>query len=145
MVSDAAVKHTHVWSTAVDGVWTRWTEWGQCDVTCGSGVKTRNRTCVGQLHGGRDCEGNVADARACSAEPCLSKRHFFIIPACWCITHGDPSKRCHVCRSYVSTSAGDVITGSTLCCTAAFVAVTTETKAHRRITHDNDEALIMVV
>ena len=67
---------THV-SSAVDGVWDEWTAWGQCDVTCGPGEETRNRTCVEPLYGGADCDGDSTETRACDAGACLSKRHLY--------------------------------------------------------------------
>jgi hypothetical protein len=51
----------------VDGVLSQWTEWGACDVTCGTGTSTRTRTCDGQDCGGNDC-GDVALSETMSCD-----------------------------------------------------------------------------
>ncbi|KAK7491979.1 hypothetical protein BaRGS_00016825 [Batillaria attramentaria] len=54
----------------VDGVWSDWTEWGMCDVTCGGGSQQRQRTCVGPFHGGAACEGEPEERQACNTHHC---------------------------------------------------------------------------
>ncbi|KAH3799944.1 hypothetical protein DPMN_153568 [Dreissena polymorpha] len=56
----------------VDGVWTTWSSWTTCTVTCGGGTGTRNRTCqfpLGVPHG-HDCTGLASENRTCNAYLC---------------------------------------------------------------------------
>ncbi|XP_019637289.1 PREDICTED: uncharacterized protein LOC109479741 [Branchiostoma belcheri] len=56
---------------AVDGVWSPWTVWSACDVTCGVGHQTRNRSCDNPepLHGGANCTGTSEDRKPCDNLP----------------------------------------------------------------------------
>ncbi|KAL8625611.1 hypothetical protein ACOMHN_043886 [Nucella lapillus] len=54
----------------VDGVFSDWSPWSECDVTCGGGVKLRSRTCVGPLFGGKDCDGAKLENVTCNAHAC---------------------------------------------------------------------------
>ncbi|XP_040264776.1 hemicentin-1 isoform X1 [Bufo bufo] len=56
----------------VDGSWSDWSPWEECTKTCGSGKKTRTRTChvpPGQ-EGGKACLGKAVDTIVCNTEPC---------------------------------------------------------------------------
>ncbi|KAI0228003.1 hypothetical protein LSAT2_021491 [Lamellibrachia satsuma] len=54
----------------IDGVWTAWTEWGDCSVTCADGVHYRTRTCDGPYYAGLDCPGLAIDDEACFDRYC---------------------------------------------------------------------------
>uniref|UniRef100_A0A7N6C397 Uncharacterized protein n=1 Tax=Anabas testudineus TaxID=64144 RepID=A0A7N6C397_ANATE len=56
----------------VDGHWSGWTEWSECDAQCGGGVKQRNRTCTAPppKNGGRECEGMTLQSQTCNSQPC---------------------------------------------------------------------------
>jgi len=58
--------------TAVDGVWTDWGHWNQCDVSCGSGTSTRTRSCTNPppAHGGDDCQGPSQETSTCTLTNC---------------------------------------------------------------------------
>ncbi|XP_053376882.1 SCO-spondin-like [Mercenaria mercenaria] len=53
----------------VDGIWSQWTAWSTCSVTCGSGgTSTRQRICSYPVPGaphGRDCTGVSVQNRTC--------------------------------------------------------------------------------
>lgn len=57
---------------AVDGGFTEWTPFSDCDKTCGLGVKKRTRTCTNPppSHGGKNCEGPVDEVEVCNVKPC---------------------------------------------------------------------------
>ncbi|PIK54344.1 putative semaphorin-5A isoform X2, partial [Apostichopus japonicus] len=63
----------------VDGRWSCWSDWSECSVTCGMGVRTRERLCNSPIpqNGGADCDGPTieegqCDAGECEEEPVLS-------------------------------------------------------------------------
>ena len=55
---------------SVDGVWTEWSDWSVCPVTCGGSNHTKERECLGRAHGGEDCEGDNIESKRCGEEPC---------------------------------------------------------------------------
>ena len=61
-------------TTAVDGGYSDWTEWTECDRTCGTGHQTRERICNNPLpsNRGRDCSvlGKSTEVRECKNDPC---------------------------------------------------------------------------
>ena len=48
--------------------WGCWSEWSPCNVSCGWGVKSRYRTCLGQK-----CKGVTKEEEPCQDQPCESK------------------------------------------------------------------------
>lgn len=58
----------------VDGVWDDWGPWKDCDVTCGGGNQTRERTCTGPFYGGAPCNGSWNDTQECNTFPCPGKK-----------------------------------------------------------------------
>ncbi|XP_060581396.1 SCO-spondin-like [Ruditapes philippinarum] len=57
---------------AVDGVWSSWTNWGACSVTCGDGgTQMRKRICAFPIPGaphGKNCTGDTSDSKTCGDE-----------------------------------------------------------------------------
>jgi len=53
----------------VDGIWTQWTEWGVCSLTCGNnGTRTRTRICgfrIPTAPHGKNCTGGDTQTDSC--------------------------------------------------------------------------------
>lgn len=47
------------------GSWSSWLGWSSCSVTCGGGLQTRTRTCVGS-----GCTGQSRQSRSCNTGGC---------------------------------------------------------------------------
>ncbi|XP_050402106.1 coadhesin-like [Patella vulgata] len=54
----------------VDGVESKWSNWGTCSVSCGDGVNGRQRVCIGPFHGGLDCQNPLEERGTCNERPC---------------------------------------------------------------------------
>ena len=50
--------------------WSQWSDFGSCSVTCGSGVRTRRRECLGDAS---QCPGPSVDTIACDEGLCWSQ------------------------------------------------------------------------
>jgi hypothetical protein len=52
----------------ISGGWGRWTQWGECSLSCGLGKKKRTRVCDNPLpqYGGQTCPGNWEEKLTCS-------------------------------------------------------------------------------
>ena len=59
----------------VDGEWATWSVWASCDVSCGGGIQTRNRTCTNPTpaHGGALCVGDETESQTCNSNQCEGK------------------------------------------------------------------------
>ena len=72
-------------SALVDGQWSDWSPWLQCNVTCGGGIQERYRICTQPKHGGSDCPGDEKEYQACNTDHCpgtmlyLRDNHFLEI------------------------------------------------------------------
>lgn len=56
----------------VDGGFTAWTVFGECDKPCGTGIRKRTRTCSNPppANGGENCEGPFEEEEKCNLHPC---------------------------------------------------------------------------
>ncbi|WAR23497.1 SSPO-like protein [Mya arenaria] len=54
----------------VDGVFSEWSAWLECDVTCGGGIQWKTRSCVGPFHGGANCAGPYEESQHCNTHEC---------------------------------------------------------------------------
>ncbi|CAG5895700.1 unnamed protein product [Menidia menidia] len=59
-------------SCKVDGLWSAWTPWGPCSVSCGVGLQSRYRFCSSRLQSGRGsaCLGPHREDQVCMAATC---------------------------------------------------------------------------
>lgn len=66
---------------AVDGGWTRWSEWNQCSTTCGNGTQTRNRSCTDPIpqYGGEDCSGDTIETKRCHLRHCPGEQPYSMV------------------------------------------------------------------
>ncbi|XP_053378626.1 coadhesin-like [Mercenaria mercenaria] len=53
-------------------MWSEWTAWSACDVTCENGTQTRTRTCSNPppANGGLNCSGSATDVKECHKQLC---------------------------------------------------------------------------
>uniref|UniRef100_UPI00193A61B8 uncharacterized protein LOC120335429 n=1 Tax=Styela clava TaxID=7725 RepID=UPI00193A61B8 len=61
---------TNICSTQECGTWASWLEWGTCTVTCGGGIATRNRICIGGVPGDFGCQGPLEESQDCNGDAC---------------------------------------------------------------------------
>ncbi|KAM3929041.1 adhesion G protein-coupled receptor B1 isoform 2-T2 [Leptodactylus fuscus] len=54
----------------VQGGWTTWTAWGDCNRDCGGGLQTRTRTCHSPPDETHICEGVLEEGRLCNRKAC---------------------------------------------------------------------------
>ena len=60
---------------SVNGRWSLWATWSACSKTCGTGTKTRKRSCTNPppQNGGKDCKGIDKQTKSCLLKACPSK------------------------------------------------------------------------
>ena len=60
----------------IDGGYTEWSKWSECDVSCGGGVQRRERSCTNPSPSGegKDCKtqelGPESETQECNTEEC---------------------------------------------------------------------------
>ena len=56
----------------VNGGWTSWSHWGYCSESCGSGSRSRSRTCTDPVpqYGGEECIGANLETKECFNKVC---------------------------------------------------------------------------
>ena len=56
----------------VNGGWTTWSRWGYCSQTCGTGERSRSRTCTSPppQNGGEQCAGASLETKECTRRTC---------------------------------------------------------------------------
>lgn len=60
-------------------MWSEWSEFGECPVTCGGGTQDRTRECSNPepANGGADCVGDAVESQECGTDPCPSESRVF--------------------------------------------------------------------
>lgn len=56
----------------VNGNWSDWSKWGDCSLSCGGGLRMRERRCdePEPRYGGEDCSGNITENDPCNTHFC---------------------------------------------------------------------------
>ncbi|XP_052105125.1 uncharacterized protein LOC127738077 isoform X2 [Mytilus californianus] len=56
----------------VDGGWTEYGEWSPCTKSCGTGERSRTRTCTSPspAYGGKTCDGKSQETESCNTDEC---------------------------------------------------------------------------
>ena len=72
---------------AIDGAYSEWSPFSECNATCGVGVKIRKRSCNNPepKNGGRNCSGlgPAVGTEACDLFPCRMFNLFFNVLICY--------------------------------------------------------------
>lgn len=61
----------------VQGYWTSWSVWGACNVSCGGGIRIKQRICFNQDVGDEAilvCVGDDIENDTCNTNACPSKK-----------------------------------------------------------------------
>ncbi|XP_069102794.1 semaphorin-5B-like [Argopecten irradians] len=84
----------------VYGVWTTWSGWSSCDVTCGGGTQQRTRVCQKASLSDLDCVGRSSQSQTCNTWNC---------PDCsQTCTTGSLNAECTACECTSNTVQGIV-------------------------------------
>ncbi|XP_073244555.1 SCO-spondin-like isoform X1 [Porites lutea] len=70
--SNKKTRSCSIKSCAVNGGWSSWGNWCACSKTCGTGSQYRTRSCTKPppSYGGKPCEGQAKQTRACNQKLC---------------------------------------------------------------------------
>ncbi|KAM4029271.1 adhesion G protein-coupled receptor B1 isoform 5-T5 [Anomaloglossus baeobatrachus] len=60
----------------VQGGWTAWTTWGDCNRDCGGGLQTRTRSCQSPPDESHICEGVLEEGRLCNRKACSANGRY---------------------------------------------------------------------
>ena len=78
-IQEAWVNKNGTWerfirTTPIDGVYSAWSGYSSCTVSCGGGTYTRTRTCTNPApqYGGADCVGATSETTACNTQSCYT-------------------------------------------------------------------------
>ena len=63
----------------VNGNWSNWKKYSACSKSCGSGLKSRKRTCTNPApsNGGSKCKGSAKETMKCNTQSCKKKSKFY--------------------------------------------------------------------
>jgi len=65
----------------VDGGWSSFGDWSECNAGCGGGTQVRTKTCnnPAPAHGGADCEGEATETRSCNTHDCPDPKEALLL------------------------------------------------------------------
>ena len=71
-----------------NGQWSDWDSWSDCTVSCGGGLRSRNRSCTDPPpeNGGDSCIGISLQSEMCNPFMCPGKRMITMYFFCFCPT-----------------------------------------------------------
>ena len=66
---------------AIDGYYTKWSAWSECNVTCGGGSQTRTRGCTNPQYGGKNCSdlAPAIETQDCNPDACGEFLSFLVV------------------------------------------------------------------
>ena len=64
---------------STDGHWEPWTEWGDCSHSCGTGLRSRDRTCADGGIVGHSCVGANVQSELCEGVNCSGTVTFVFV------------------------------------------------------------------
>jgi len=70
-----AVQETECNTFKCPGVWSAWSSYGACSVSCDIGIHIRTRICLGK----GECEGKSKETKVCTNKKCPSKNSILIL------------------------------------------------------------------
>ncbi|XP_078487952.1 uncharacterized protein LOC100179634 isoform X3 [Ciona intestinalis] len=79
--------------------WTEWGSWGGCDKSCGTGLRTRLRTCFNGVEGNPGCLGSNSERGECSTEPCPQWTNWSPWSTCDVTCAGGSQTRRRICTN----------------------------------------------
>ncbi|GFY42160.1 ADAMTS-like protein 5 [Trichonephila inaurata madagascariensis] len=73
--SGVSVKSSPILRNNTDQLYSQWSEWTPCSVTCGRGIISRTRTCLKSMYNSRGvlvplCHGEFSEHKICNLQPC---------------------------------------------------------------------------
>ena len=101
-----------------DGGWSEWVSWGDCSVTCGTGIIHRQRTCDTPVPSGagKTCTGNSNEVDICLLNACLTPVATYDLWSDWgecSVTCGTGIKRRHrLCNNDESSTSDHICIGN---------------------------------
>ena len=97
------VKHLR-WQLSENGAWGSWGSYGACSKTCGTGKKTRTRTCnnPAPIGNGAACPGSSSEDADCNTQPCPSKKEVLFCLICCALSALTKTNR--ILMRYISIS-----------------------------------------
>uniref|UniRef100_H2ZIH0 Peptidase S1 domain-containing protein n=1 Tax=Ciona savignyi TaxID=51511 RepID=H2ZIH0_CIOSA len=79
--------------------WTRWSDWGECSLTCGGGTQTSTRTCNTFGQAGATCVGRASRSQICNQQTCPSWSAYGSWSICSSTCGGGSRSRSRTCNN----------------------------------------------
>ncbi|XP_056015238.1 SCO-spondin-like [Ostrea edulis] len=103
----------------VDGVWSAWSGYGKCSVSCGGGQQQRTRTCSNPTpeYNGKPCAGDSASVKSCNTKTCPTHGNWASWSSygkCSVTCGGGKRERSRSCTNPAPKDSGDKCPGSSV-------------------------------